>query len=153
MQMSKFSRRSIVSSVAALPALVVPAAAVAASTDPDPIYAAIEKERALEAAFVARCYQEDDLVDASVELEPAAPDDDRTPEMVAVVDAGVNARLELAKTAPTTLAGIIAYLDYLLAESERPSGADAVFFFDGDEETLMFVRSLARSARYIAGVA
>jgi hypothetical protein len=40
--MSALSRRSLVTSAAALPALAVPAVAVAACAEPDPIYAAIE---------------------------------------------------------------------------------------------------------------
>jgi hypothetical protein len=115
--------------------------------EPDPIFVAIEKERALGAAFTTRYRHEHDLAAAGVELERAAPDDSRTPEMVAFVDASVNARWELAETAPTTLAGMIAYLDYLLVESEKLSGPETVFFFDGNEETLMFVRSLAQSAK------
>ena len=74
--------------------------------------------------------------------------------MVAAVDASVYGRGELAETAPTTLAGMIAYLDYLLAESEKLSGPpEDLFYFDTVEETLAFVRSLALSARRIAGVA
>jgi hypothetical protein len=41
--MSNLSRRSLVTSAAALPALAVPAVAVAAFAEPDPIFAAIER--------------------------------------------------------------------------------------------------------------
>jgi hypothetical protein len=41
--MSNLSRRSLVASAAAFPALAVPAFAFAASTEPDPIYAAIQE--------------------------------------------------------------------------------------------------------------
>jgi hypothetical protein len=140
------SRRSLVTSVATLPALAVPAIALA-SVEPDPIFAAIEKERALNAAFIARCEHEDGLREAGIELTPAAGDH-RTPEMVAAVNATVAARVGLANTAPTTLAGLVAYLDYVVVESERLSDPEMeVFFFDGEEETLDFVRSLARSVR------
>jgi hypothetical protein len=100
---------------------------------------------------MARVHYEDGLAAGSAELEPASPDDSRTPQLVALVDAGVNARVELAETAPTTLAGMSAYLDHLLAESEKLSGPEAVFFFDDNEETIAFVRSLAHSARCLAG--
>jgi hypothetical protein len=40
--MSALSRRSLVTSTAALPALAVPAIAVAACAEPDPVFAAIE---------------------------------------------------------------------------------------------------------------
>jgi hypothetical protein len=43
--MSNLSRRSLVTTAAALPALAVPAVAVAATAEPDPIFAAIEKHR------------------------------------------------------------------------------------------------------------
>jgi hypothetical protein len=56
--MSKFSRRSLVASAASLPALALPAVAVAASAGPDPIFAVIEQckeARAIEEeAFCAR---------------------------------------------------------------------------------------------------
>jgi len=149
--MSTLSRRSIVASAAAaLPALAVPAVALA-STEPDPIFAAIEKERALNTAFLARCRYEDDLVEAGVKLAPASGEDSRTPEMVAAVNAAVVARQELANTAPTTLSGLVAYIDYVLTESEKLSSPGLeVFFFDGEEETLDFVRSLWRSAATMA---
>ena len=69
--MSILSRRSLVTSAAALPALAVPAVAAAASSEPDPIFAAIEKERALNTAFLARCHYEDDLAETGVKLAPA----------------------------------------------------------------------------------
>jgi hypothetical protein len=47
--MSNLSRRSIVTTAAALPALAVPAVACDA---PDPIYAALDTYRALEAALM-----------------------------------------------------------------------------------------------------
>jgi hypothetical protein len=71
--------------------------------------------------------------------------------MVAAVNATVAARQELANTAPTTLPGIVAYLDYVLTEGEKLSSPEwEVFFFDGEEETLDFVRSLRRSAATMA---
>jgi hypothetical protein len=48
------------------------------------------------------------------------------------------------------LAGLTTYLDFLIARSVELSEGDDVFFFDGDEETLTFVRSIARSARALA---
>ena len=43
--MSNLSRRSLVASAAALPAMVIPAAAIAATQPDDPIFAAIEDHR------------------------------------------------------------------------------------------------------------
>jgi hypothetical protein len=39
--------------------------------------------------------------------------------MVAVVHTGIQARWELADIAPTTLAGLVAYLDYVVVENEK----------------------------------
>jgi hypothetical protein len=150
--MSDLSRRSLVTSAAALPVLAVPAIAIP-SAEPDPIFAAIEKERALNAAFIARCHHENDLAEAGVELALAPGDPSRTSEMLAVVTASKGAREDLANTVPATLPGLVAYLDYVIAESEGLSSPDLeVFFFDGEDETLDFVRSLARSVRTICSL-
>ena len=104
-----------------------------------PIYAAIEANRETYAAFIARCIFEDDLAEKGIKFEPD-DNDGRTPEMIAIVNASIAARASLANTAPTTRAGLVAYLDYVLAESLDD------FLFDGDDETMDFVRSLARFA-------
>jgi hypothetical protein len=77
------------------------------------------------------------------EAHQLAPDDYRTPAMVAAVNASRAARADLANTAPSTLAGLVAYLDFVLAQS-----CDlGQLFFDDDDETRDFIRSLARFAR------
>lgn len=58
--MSTLSRRSLVTSAAALPALAMPVAAETLAHEPNPIFAAIEKQRVADAAFITRCYYEDD---------------------------------------------------------------------------------------------
>jgi hypothetical protein len=63
--------------------LAVPAVAVAAIGEPDPIFAAIEKARATDKTFMSRCLYEGDFEEAP------APDDHRTPEMAALVTVGV----------------------------------------------------------------
>jgi hypothetical protein len=45
-------------------------------------------------AFLARCDYENDLEESGYELPPA-PGDFRTPEMVALVNAGISARVHL----------------------------------------------------------
>jgi hypothetical protein len=141
--MPNLSRRLLVTTAAALPALAVPAAAKTPNHERDPIFAAIEKYRTMEAAFIARCHYED-------ELRPA-PGNSQTPEMLAAVNAGRAARAALANTAPTTLAGMVAYLDYVVSESDK---LDELLFEggddDGNDEARDFVRSLARGARQIA---
>jgi hypothetical protein len=141
--MPSLSRRHLVTSAAALPALAVPAGAYTLAHEPDPIFAAIEKDRATDVAFFARLHYEDNLAESGHKL-PRAPGRAHTPEMIAVVTASRAARDELAKTAPTTAAGLVAYLDYVLSKS------DDELMFDGDDETRDFVRSLARGVRQIA---
>jgi hypothetical protein len=143
--MSKFSRRSLVASAASLPALALPAVAVAASAEPDPIFAAIEKyQHAKEVCLAMDIYDD---------VEPTPTPEDEADPRAAVVDT----RLRLAETVPTTLAGLRKYLDFVLAETARLSSDDYTeFFFCNDpemQELLPFVQSLARSVRHIAGVA
>jgi hypothetical protein len=152
--MPDLSRRHLVTTAAALPALAVPAAAETLNHELDPIFAAIEKERALTAAFNARCHYEDDLARSGHTLTPAPDETYQTPEMVAVVSASRAARAELANTAPTTLAGMVAYLDYVVSESDK---LDELLFEDyaagGNDEARDFVRSLARGARQMQRLA
>lgn len=130
---ARMNRRTVLAGAAAA-AVPVPVLAAA-----DPIYAAIEAHRRADTAFLARCMLEDDLVERGVRLDPAT-DDFRTPEMIAVVNASIAARASLANTTPTTTAGLAAYLDYVLTMSSDE------FLFDGDDETIDFLRSLARFA-------
>jgi hypothetical protein len=105
--MSDLSRRSLVTSAAALPALAVPAVAVAAvnvampastlieqSAEPDPVFAAIERYQALFDIV------EDVRGDQTCELSDE------------IMDEIYERRCVLAETAPTTLAGIIAIMRY-----------------------------------------
>lgn len=145
--MPNLSRRHLVTTAAALPALVLASDVIASQLSPssDPIFAAIEKHRTAFAAFIAHSEYEDDLEEKGHELTPA-PGDNRTSEMVAVVTASRTARAELAETVPTTMAGMSAYFDYLLAESEK---AEEPLFVEEDD-TMDFIRSLARAAKLIA---
>jgi hypothetical protein len=114
----------------------------------DPIYAAIETDRKLNAEFIRLCDAEDALEESGIELVPA-PDDSCTPEMVAAVDAAVNARRSLAKTVPTTPAGLAAYLDYLLTGT---FALDGEFYFDGKDETGDFLQSIHRAVHGMSGL-
>jgi hypothetical protein len=125
--MSDLSRRSLVTSAAALPALAVPAVAVAAanmptwrapmlseqSAEPDPILAAIESYKFWDKA--------------SVELG-----DEETP-----------ARWRLCETPPTTLAGPVALLNFAVEEQQHLQ----VPLPDDHSETMVFIESLAQSVR------
>jgi hypothetical protein len=138
------SRRAVLAGIAATPALAAPALVL---SGPDPIFAAIENHRKLDADFLTLARSEDRLLESGIKLLPA-PGDHRTPEMVAAVDASVNARQSLANTVPTTAAGLAAYLDYLLTESVVLGD----FFFDGDDEALDFLESLHSAVRGMNGL-
>jgi hypothetical protein len=142
--MSHLSRRTLVAGAAAMPVAAIPIA-TQAQAGPDPIFAVIEKHRVLEAAFFALAEHEDALQGAGHELIPAPGEYSRTPEMVAAVTASIAARCELANTSPTTLAGLIAYIEYVNANSDE----DQLVFDDG-EETLAFLRSLLQTTQGLA---
>jgi hypothetical protein len=137
--MSNLSRRALVTGAAGLPVLAAPALA---SSEPDPIFAAIEKYRRLDAAFLARNDLEDDLAEAGQELAPASGDH-RTPEMVAAVNAAIDSRVQLARTPPTTPEGLAAYLEFVALKSDELGG----FFFDSKYEKMTFIRSIAHASR------
>jgi hypothetical protein len=134
------SAAAVLPAVAGLPAL---------ATVPDPIFAAIEKYRATNASFLARCRHEDDQEESSRMLI-LAPDDHQTPEMVAIVTASIAARSELANTSPTTLAGLASHLEFVLSQSDELGE----FLFEsedvGEDQIRAFVRSLERAARRMA---
>ncbi len=141
--MSKLSRRSLVTSAAALPVLAVPALAAEAAK-PDPVFVAIERFREAEEAYVSLCEHEGGLIASGQELT-SAPDDHRTSEMVATVKASVDARVKLASTSPTTLAGLSALLAFVVSESDEKQ----IWVFEEGEEMETFVRSLERGARMV----
>jgi hypothetical protein len=111
---------------------------------PDPIFAAIEAYKVGDAAWLARAHYEDELAGKGIKLAPA-PDDGRTPELAALVNASIAARAALAQTVPTTPAGLAALLNFVAAEPAD----ETVFLFDGDEESRAFVRSIAQAVRAI----
>jgi hypothetical protein len=138
--MSDLSRRSLVTSAAALLTLAVPAVAVAAanmptwrapmlseqSAEPDPIFAAIESYKFWDKA--------------SVEL---GDEETRPADHEATVDAAVAARWRLCETPPTTLAGPVALLNFAVEEQQHLQ----VPLPDDHSETMVFIESLAQSVR------
>jgi hypothetical protein len=122
--MSALSRRSLVTSAAALPALAVPAVAVAACAEPDPIYAAIAAHQRFAAEWYACVSRECDL-----------PKDEflnKTPRYVEAQQATetANDRMDDAACAlsgiePTSVAGVMALLSYY-AEIES-KGEESIF--------------------------
>ncbi len=116
---------AFVTSAAALPAI----AAVQSSDTADPIFAAIERWQ--------RTRTEIDRFDAK--------NDSESPDAEAAVSAVWEARLLLAETAPTTLAGLAAYVSFLRCQSVDEL---ETFFFDESgehDEQLAFIESLDRS--------
>jgi hypothetical protein len=134
------SRRAVLAGIAAAPALAVSAFALTSVGTPDPIFAAIENHRKLEADWLSLCRSKDELGEG---------DQEDTPELVAAGDAAVNARLLLANTVPTTPAGLAAYLDYLLNCSVVEL---ETFFFDDDDEIMPFLKSLHSAVHGMSGL-
>ena len=104
--MSNLSRRSLVTSAAALPALAIPAVAAAAAPV-DPVFAAIAAHRETYVKMMRACRM--------VCLLPA--DDPREAELEAAADAASEieheARAELSSAVPATMVGVIGLLQYL----------------------------------------
>jgi hypothetical protein len=134
--MSNMNRRAILAGAATLPAISI----TALGSEPDPAFAAIEAYKTAFDAFIARCRYEDD----HVKLEPA-PDDVRTPEMVALVNSSIATRQALAATVPTTMAGLVAVLKCVIEES-----VDQFLFEDEEEEVLIFLSSIKRAVIRLA---
>jgi hypothetical protein len=128
--------------VLGLPAAAEPAA-------PDPIFAAMALYQSTSKAFYARCTYENDLERAGQKLTPAPGEYRRTSEMVAVVNASIAGRKELAAASPTTLPGLLSYLRFVHERSVE----EEICLFDGDDETLIFIESIGRSARALGAAA
>jgi hypothetical protein len=128
--MSNINRRAVLAGAAAtLPAVAaVPIGVAATLSEPDPILAAIEVYKSNNAAFLARCRYEGELEEKGIRLARAI-DDYRTPEMVALVDAGIAARVAIAETVPTTPAGL-AVTGFLCEQATEPEDP---FFFQTEE--------------------
>ncbi|MFZ1009836.1 MAG: hypothetical protein WAN65_23570 [Candidatus Sulfotelmatobacter sp.] len=96
--MPNLSRRHLVTTAAALPALAVPAAAATLAQEPDPIFAAIEKHRRAcaetTAAFARETGQEH--------------------ELISITDKQDDIAIDLLHIQPTTVAGAAAVLSYFV---------------------------------------
>jgi hypothetical protein len=103
--MSKtIDRRAILAGAASLPAISIPA--IAAVTEPDPIHAAIEAHRAAWARL------EDHLRKSTAEDEA---EEERLNAVIADAEDGLSA------TEPTTIAGAVALLRYVVEHREMSS--------------------------------
>jgi hypothetical protein len=128
MTSTNLSRRAIVAGAASVPALAVPA--VAAAIDPDPIFAAIEAHR----HWAKRL---DDLWPEWGEVSPEAE---------SAREAAMEATRRLCETSPTTMAGLVALLDFAVSEQKRMNDTLA----DDNEGTMAFIASVARCVRRLA---
>jgi hypothetical protein len=138
--MSELSRRTLVTSAAALPALAVPAVAIAASAGPDdPIFEAIEAHRN---ALLLRF--EKGAVEVGLRY-----DDPRyaaaSEQMQSAVDQLGEAEFELATTVPVTMAGVMALLrhveshhhqEIVLPEDPNQWYSQAQFFGSFEDEEI-----------------
>jgi hypothetical protein len=103
--MSKLSRRSLVTSAAALPALAVPAVVIAATADPDPIYAAIE-------GFKKALDVEEKLYEAQRDAQSREEVEDLEDEAYDAASDRIKAMRTVFETTPMTLAGMRAKIDF-----------------------------------------
>jgi len=100
------SRRSLVASVAALPTLAVPAVAVAAVAEPDPVFTLIEAHRQ-----VYQCWSDAVHVEAHMYWN-----DPRMPAAEAETNRCADLKWDAYDdliAAPTTVAGVAAVLEYI----------------------------------------
>jgi hypothetical protein len=107
MHMSDLSRRSLVTSAAALPVLAVPGLAIAAAAEPDPIFAALKTHRQAYLAAMKAAW-----VDFHLEHGDEGKEEAQAADGAArVVES--DAQLDLKNTVPTTIVGVLALLRYI----------------------------------------
>lgn len=138
--MSKLTRRTLVTTVASLPALAVPALA---SAEADPILAAIEAHRRARVEFEA-CFEREDNPDGAAEeakhLASSKCDD---------------LAVDLATIEPSTIAGVIGLLTYFADVDSIEVGQEfPVSLEDDDKVEKSFSYFIARNvARALAKIA
>lgn len=125
--MKTTTRRAILAGAAALPALALPALAAPAH---DPIFAAIERHRQIEGAYVAACNEHVEQA-----REPA-----REERVVKLCHRSSNALGELVAMTPTTVAGCAAVLRYL--EAHEQSYDEAVLLENHSDNVSVPARDL-----------
>jgi hypothetical protein len=146
--MQTTSRRTLLAGAAALPVLAVPAFAATSIKD-DPTFAAVDRARKGEEEFLALARSEDAAGGAGIKLDKA-PDDYRTPEMVAAVKEATAARIALARTVPTTPAGLAALTTFV--REKNVELGEFYFAADDPDERFLFVASLDVAVRGMAGL-
>lgn len=147
MTSQELSRRHLVTTVAALPALAVPAVAVAAA-EPDPIFAAIEEHRRAWWDDGGHC-SDLDWIASHGETEAVREEAERKLDLLwEQVRAATD---KLIDTAPTTNAGVAALLEYAIDHTVK-NGTNCWpdNYRNGETWETTLHRSLARALRNIA---
>jgi hypothetical protein len=106
MSPENLSRRSILAGAASVPALALPTVA-SASTEPDPIFAAIEAHRRGHAEYVVLCNNDE------TDCDPAVDDAYQVSE---------SAAMGLTAIRPTTVVGAAALLSYFADVNAKRAG-------------------------------
>jgi hypothetical protein len=125
------TRRAILAGAAAAPAAILSTTLPVDARATDPIFAAMELYRRADAEHGARCEEDDD----SEERYAAATE---------ACHAAWDAMRALANTSPTTLAGLAAYLEFVIAETDELG--ELIFYDRGPD----FLRAIALAARRMA---
>jgi hypothetical protein len=129
--MSNLSRRALVTSAAALPALALPA--IAARAEPDPIFAAIEAYRKAFAEHGAAIH-EVGLHQDSHGFKPCPELEELERREGIACDFSASVTRDLASTVPTTLAGAIAMLRFAEEFDGDDNRALGVYYDDDHDD-------------------
>jgi hypothetical protein len=113
--MSALSRRSLVTTAAALPALAVPAIAVAASAEPDPISAMLEEHSTAVQAW-------NNAVGIEFGLRWKDPQREAAEMETGLCDIKHNRFTDITAASPTTVEGVAALLEYVYAIASVDDG-------------------------------
>jgi hypothetical protein len=119
------SRRAVLAGIATAPALAAPALALT-SAGPDPIFAAIENHKGLNAAFSRALLLKDTFEGEHGFSDTSPQHDDLVRREDETCDAEREACDEMLATVPTTFAGVLALLRYV--EQERGEFLDETAF-------------------------
>jgi hypothetical protein len=161
MSPENLSRRAILAGAASVPALALPAVAASASTDPDPIFAAIERWKELDAVEQAAFEARDKAIEACDErygtLISAMSKEGRqffeanVFPLVKAQDEASHRRFDATRaifeTVPTTLGGMRAKIDFAFREDYV---TDLLLRGHTDEPVQNFLNTLYEGARLVA---
>jgi hypothetical protein len=125
------SRRAMLAGIAATPAIAAASVAVAGSSTPDPIFAAIENYRQADERHCQACYESDEAADEAGEVS-------------------YQAMWRMAETVPTTAAGALAVLRFIQSRIDTPAEA-LIDFLDPREENSITPALIASLCAFLSG--